>query len=494
MVARGEADLVRLRALLESYRGVMAVPSEFDGMTLLSSAAQRARVDVVRVLVELGDDLERPARGRPPVAWAVRGGSREIVVMLLENGASVDVKSLLSDAAQSGDVEILRMLVDAGAELYRSPELLHAAAENGDGALVSAAIELGAPLELNSTRFGGTALAVACWRGNSAAVEVLLERGSDVNSLGDVGRSPLHLAAHAGHASIVSKLLAAGASADRVDILGGTALHLASEEGHRSIVASILQDGSVDVNAANEYGWTALHKASAFGHVGCVRTLVDHPLCSTGARTLTGRTPLELAERLGMHDVLAFLRPISPTATAGSGKGEELELGVTGTEEHPAYVPYEDAPVVTVYVDPGESRAAPHSPGRGLEYLAWRDGIVLAYRQRQRGYALFAVGPSRIESLVEEIRAGGLDRLKSPFAIGLGTTRSLSIGEAHYTLALVDPNDYAFSSGELSFVRASHLVMGWLADSVAGRGWSAEEVLEGNGEFRGIPRRALYMR
>ncbi|CAM9709679.1 unnamed protein product, partial [Phaeothamnion confervicola] len=75
---------------------------------------------------------------------------------------------------------------------------------------------------------GHTALTWACRHGNTAAVEVLSERGANVDRpTGPKQRTPLAIAAMHGHHQIVRMLLERGAEAAAADIDGATAADLA---------------------------------------------------------------------------------------------------------------------------------------------------------------------------------------------------------------------------------------------------------------------------
>ena len=108
----------------------------------------------------------------------------------------------------------------------------------------------------------GTALAFASEKGCYKIVEYLLERGANVNILGDY--TALIWASSNGHTKIVEKLLSQpGIDVNIKGYFGYTALMLASEMGHTEIVEMLLEKGA-NVNAKANNGWTALMKASRF--------------------------------------------------------------------------------------------------------------------------------------------------------------------------------------------------------------------------------------
>jgi len=60
---------------------------------------------------------------------------------------------------------------------------------------------------------------------------LLIEKGADVNAVGDMGETPLHIALRKENLAIVRALLAAGARTDIVSEFGVSALDLATEKG-----------------------------------------------------------------------------------------------------------------------------------------------------------------------------------------------------------------------------------------------------------------------
>lgn len=85
-----------------------------------------------------------------------------------------------------------------------------------------------APLSPNSqTPIGETPLQIAAIRGDTAAIEALLDAGAEINTPGEYGHTALHEAVGQGRGAAVSILLARGASTTATNDDGYTPQQLA---------------------------------------------------------------------------------------------------------------------------------------------------------------------------------------------------------------------------------------------------------------------------
>lgn len=208
-------------------------------------------------------------------------------------------------------------------------QALSEAIRAGDLAQARALLEQDAALAQASDADGVALLMKATYFGRAQIVDLLIERGAEVDifaaaALGKVGRlraliqadpqlvraySPdgwtaLHLAAHFGQREAVEALLAAGASvqARSHNSMRNTPLHAAMPGGKPEVVEALLTNGA-EVNAQQEGGFTALHEAALQGSAALVRLLLargaDPALPSEG-----GKTARDLAREQGHADLL----------------------------------------------------------------------------------------------------------------------------------------------------------------------------------------------
>ena len=156
---------------------------------------------------------------------------------------------------------------------------------------------------------------------NPAAVRILIDCGANVNTA-SLGQTPLHIACTKGSTEIVKILLAAGSNPNSVDsALQHTSLHAACLGGSQTCVKYLLNFGA-NVNARAKNGWTPLHRAAAKGHTDICQLLVGNgadsealldasPQSSSAARKFGKATPRDLAEAARHFETAAFFSKVT---------------------------------------------------------------------------------------------------------------------------------------------------------------------------------------
>jgi ankyrin repeat protein len=257
-VAAGRPEVQRLVA---QAPGAPARP----GPAALVKAAGESNIAGIELALAAGVDVNALA-GDTALVHAARSGAVEGVRRLLKAGANPNLPGgsgvlPLSAAAMSGRVEILGMLLAAGARIEG-----HSSVDGADHgtalrwAVSSDRVENVAFLLKAGARpdapfdgiLYGTILAEAVGRGRVDVARLLLAAGADVNArrmIGVVAGSkgleapPLTVAASRGSAAMVEALLEAGASVDVRDGAGRTALERAQEAGNTAAIEVLRKAG-----------------------------------------------------------------------------------------------------------------------------------------------------------------------------------------------------------------------------------------------------------
>ncbi|UKZ97213.1 uncharacterized protein TrAFT101_011977 [Trichoderma asperellum] len=156
-----------------------------------------------------------------------------------------------------------------------------------------------------SSRKGVTGLQIASSFGLHQTVEVLLDRGSEIDTKDLSGWTALHYAAVNGHEVTAEVLLARGADVNLQDMNGWTALHRASEAGQARLVNILLRYGA-DLHAQDYIMWTALPYAAERGHGEVIRLLLGKG-ANTDVQDENGRAALHASAQAGHLEVVRLL-------------------------------------------------------------------------------------------------------------------------------------------------------------------------------------------
>uniref|UniRef100_H3D932 CASK interacting protein 1 n=1 Tax=Tetraodon nigroviridis TaxID=99883 RepID=H3D932_TETNG len=194
---------------------------------------------------------------------------------------------------------------------------LHHAALNGNLELITLLLESQAAVDIRDQK-GMRPLHYAAWQGK-APMKMLLKSGSSVNGQSDEGQIPLHLAAH-GHYDVSEMLLQHQSNPCIVDNAGKTPLDLACEFGRVGVVqlllssnmcAALLEPKKGDTTDPN--GTSPLHLAAKNGHIDIIRLLIQAGI-DINRQTKAG-TALHEAALCGKTDVVRLLLESGINAT-----------------------------------------------------------------------------------------------------------------------------------------------------------------------------------
>jgi ankyrin repeat protein len=134
--------------------------------------------------------------------------------------------------------------------------------------------------------------------GDKAAIQVLLQKGTDVNAPQADGMTALLWAADRDDLSAVELLVRAGANVKAANRWGVTPLSIACEAGDAPMVELLLKAGA-DANTTLPGGETVLMTAARTGNVAIVKSLIGHDANVNGREARSGQTALMWAAAEG---------------------------------------------------------------------------------------------------------------------------------------------------------------------------------------------------
>jgi len=279
------------------------------GKTPLLVAVERNHIEVVRVLIQAGarvnvDDWENTT----PLLRAAQKGRRTIAIELIQHGAGVNARgpgriTPLIAACEHGHTKTARELVKNGADV-------EAADAEGRTPLMIAIMGGQSEAELFLREAGATRgqdeadLIVAAELGREKTVKGLLPT-ADVNAVGFQRRSALFGASAEGHSEVVDLLLEAGADVDLRGPRRTAPLQVAARAGHADIIGRLLAAGAM-VDLPGDRRRTALMEAAQADEMEVLETLLKVG-ANVNAADIRGYSALMLAAEEGNLEVVDAL-------------------------------------------------------------------------------------------------------------------------------------------------------------------------------------------
>ncbi|MHC4905690.1 MAG: ankyrin repeat domain-containing protein [Planctomycetota bacterium] len=308
-----------------------------DGQTPLTEALRVCGTEdrVVECLLKLGANPNMADdSGETPLELAVSLRQNEKVISLLEHGALLQRSNgkkgtLIHEAISHCNDDVIKKMLECGGE-----KLLYTKGDTIPNYPVEMAIDISGDIDIDGKKVasmlldhmdlsytdehGNNLLHRECMRGDVELIQMLLEKGMDVNAKNSQGLTPLRLAKDYNNGpkeeKIVTLLLSSGAKESKVkeedceppfieqdfiaelkqksnlnerDENRRTSLHYAAYHGYLEAVMYLLSK-DVDVNVQDAEGMTPLCFSVAAGNIEITKKLLD-----AGAR-------LDVTDNLGL--------------------------------------------------------------------------------------------------------------------------------------------------------------------------------------------------
>lgn len=321
------AEDCKLEIVIELLSAGAIIGGPSTKINALAESCKRCQHAVIELLLEALSGTQHEAEiCAEALSAAVKVSDDEMVRLLLEHGVSPSFE-MLRQACSAGLLEVVRILVDTGIDVNEDDgndaPLLHVAASHSKPDIVQLLINRDADVMLRSTKYGSPLIAAlegsiapflrdhsqteSCqslakqlplpeplhdsysWERTESpqmpGYEEVLQCEQIVRSLFDAGAevdttirsfgNPLHIASYMGSEVIVRQLLE---RMENVSIFGGYfgSPLIAALKGYHPIITELLLDRGIDVNHSSPNLGFALHHACAHRDKKLVQSLLEY--------------------------------------------------------------------------------------------------------------------------------------------------------------------------------------------------------------------------
>lgn len=289
-----------------------------NGLAALHFACGKGSRDIVKILIANGADVSLASnRGITPLHMAAKTGNKDIIKMLVEQGADINATdnegaSVVIYAIKAGRTDAVKYLKELGADVTLADNEGRSAVDyaniKGMAGMIQNVLD---GMDIHADSFGNTPLHQSCYNGHSETVRVMLGTpGIEVDAVNDAGETPLYIAVRESHIYIAELLLGAGADVNRRNDSGESLLHIASKQRKAYMVNTLIKNGA-DINARNRNGETALicaikSKDSQKPSVDIVEMLLAHE-ADVECTDMWGNSALYYATECGNTAIIEML-------------------------------------------------------------------------------------------------------------------------------------------------------------------------------------------
>ena len=225
-------DAAAVRSALQA--GANPDLKDEEGAPMICIAAEKGLTDVAKILVEGRADLKvRTKFGLAPVNLSILGRHSDTAVLLINAGAEVNDGAALMSATHNRDLNMIKLLLDRGADLHFADDVY---------------------------------VRVAAKQGNAELVRFFLDRGADPRSLSEMRENALHNASYVNEPEVLEMLLAKHIEVNATQYTGKTALIIAASRGNLESVKTLLAHGA-DPNITDDQRKTALDYSQPDGDI-----------------------------------------------------------------------------------------------------------------------------------------------------------------------------------------------------------------------------------
>jgi ankyrin repeat protein len=279
MDAIEKQEVGNVNRLLDGGAQANVVPEGANSFPI-EAAAKGGNPAIVKLLLDAGAHPDSARGSETPLWWAMLNGHQDAAVALVDGGAKVD--GPMREEMMPFYFAVMHDYTDLVTKMVAHEADIHASGPQGS------------PLH------------EAAENGNLALVRLLVVTGAEINRINDLGETPIFLAVEQSNWEVAEWFASNGGNINATNKLGQTVLHeLAAKED--SIAIQKVCGMKPDPDVQNLIGETPLHIAAAKGNIVAARVLIEYCGADLNIRDNHNLSPAGLAYREGQEEMVEFL-------------------------------------------------------------------------------------------------------------------------------------------------------------------------------------------
>ena len=295
---------------------------------LLVALKQSAAFEKIKYIADLDANVNARNRdGESALFVAVQKNNRQAGELLLSRSADIFAANTqnicplrLSLESKNGSEEWLLNSATISARDGSGNSVLHYAAEwQLPNEMLNLLIQKGA--DVNAVNGNGeTPIFSAAKADNAAAIEALVKKNASLSARDNLGSGPLHAAVRWDALAAAEKLINMGLNIDGQNVGGKTPLAEAAVEGNLTMARLLLTRGA-NPNTCDQNGRTALSDAVRAGQYEMAKLLISAK-ANPQIQDFAGRSPLHEAVLLDDKDLIVLLKKAGANSLARDKAGD----------------------------------------------------------------------------------------------------------------------------------------------------------------------------
>ncbi|CAL4064062.1 unnamed protein product, partial [Meganyctiphanes norvegica] len=177
---------------------------------------------------------------------------------------------------------------------------------------------------------GSTCLILAAAKGHTEVVRKLIDAGADVNYKDHHDSTPLHVSVQSHETNMTQMLINAGANPNSQDKWGATPLLITMEVGFHPEILTLLLMAQAEPNMQDKIGVTALHAAVDKNMTETVHQLLEAG-ASPDIKTKWGKTAIDVAKEAELTFILNLLEGYTTTTTQSTTTSQSTTTTISTT-------------------------------------------------------------------------------------------------------------------------------------------------------------------